>query len=100
MIWQMVISAEKKNKAGKRDRVCCWRGQVAILSGMVRKCLLEQVTSTQRSERGKGMSHGDHWGRAEGTSERSLGGNVLGVLHEPQENHMTRAGSEGESHRK
>lgn len=37
------------------------------------------------------MSHGDSWGRAEGTSERSLGGNVPGVLHKPQENHVTKA---------
>ena len=52
----MVISAEKKNKAGKRGRVCWWRGRVAVLNRMVRKCLMEQVTSVQRSEGGKGVS--------------------------------------------
>ena len=64
----MRISAEKKNKAGKRDRVRWWRGQVAVLNRMVRKCLTEQVTSVQRSEGGKGVSHGDSWGRTEKAS--------------------------------
>ena len=63
---QVVISAEKKNKAGKRGRVCWWRGRVAVLNRMVRKCLMEQVTSVQRCEGGKGVSHGDSLGRAEG----------------------------------
>lgn len=80
--------------------MCCWREKFEILSRMIRKCLPEQVTSAQRSESGKGMSHGDSWGRAEGTSERSGGRNVPGLLNEPQENHVTRAINEGESHRK
>lgn len=68
----MVISAEKKNKAGKRGRVCWWRGRVAVLNRMVRKCLMEQVTSVQRSEGGKGVSHGDSSGRAEGIIVKGL----------------------------
>lgn len=43
-----------------------------VLNRMVRKCLIEQVTSVQRSEGGKRVSHGDSWGRAEGIIVKSL----------------------------
>lgn len=52
--------------------MCWWRGRVVVLNRMVRKCLIEQVTSVQRSEGGKRVSHGDSWGRAEGIIVKSL----------------------------
>lgn len=66
--------------------MCWWREWVGVLNRMVRKCLTEQVTSVQRYEGGKGVSHGDSWEehREQTTSERSLGGSMLGVLNKQQ----------------
>lgn len=60
---------------------------VAVLNRMVRKRLTEQVTSVQRSEGGKAMSHGDGWGRTEAasTKHKVSGWGAPGVLGEQQE---------------